>query len=345
MNKISFYDTKSYDGIFFDKLKDQYNCEIVYHETKLNKNTAVLSKGCDCVCAFVNDELDKDTLEVIYNLGIRLIAMRCAGYNNIDFQYAFEKIHVLRVPAYSPYAVAEHAMGMLLMLNRKLHKAYIRTRDFNFSLHGLVGFDLHGKTIGIVGTGKIGRTFIDVCSGFGMNMLMYDPCPVKDSNYHYVSFEEICKESDIISLHCPLTKDSYHIINQEAIDKMKEGVFLINTSRGALIDSEALLNGLKSGKIGAAGLDVYEEESDIFFEDFSDKIIQDDILARLVSLPNVLVTSHQAFLTNEALQNIATTTLNNIKEFFEEGKAENEVCYHCSKEATNCQHRLNKPCF
>lgn len=345
MNKISFYDTKSYDGIFFDKLKDQYNCEIVYHETKLNKNTAVLSKGCDCVCAFVNDELDKDTLEVIYNLGIRLIAMRCAGYNNIDFQYAFEKIHVLRVPAYSPYAVAEHAMGMLLMLNRKLHKAYIRTRDFNFSLHGLVGFDLHGKTIGIVGTGKIGRTFIDVCSGFGMNMLMYDPYPVKDSNYHYVSFEEICKESDIISLHCPLTKDSYHIINQEAIDKMKEGVFLINTSRGALIDSEALLNGLKSGKIGAAGLDVYEEESDIFFEDFSDKIIQDDILARLVSLPNVLVTSHQAFLTNEALQNIATTTLNNIKEFFEEGKAENEVCYHCSKEATNCQHRLNKPCF
>lgn len=345
MNKISFYDTKSYDRIFFDKLKDQYNCEIVYHETKLNKNTAVLSKGCDCVCAFVNDELDKDTLEVIYNLGIRLIAMRCAGYNNIDFQYAFEKIHVLRVPAYSPYAVAEHAMGMLLMLNRKLHKAYIRTRDFNFSLHGLVGFDLHGKTIGIVGTGKIGRTFIDVCSGFGMNMLMYDPYPVKDSNYHYVSFEEICKESDIISLHCPLTKDSYHIINQEAIDKMKEGVFLINTSRGALIDSEALLNGLKSGKIGAAGLDVYEEESDIFFEDFSDKIIQDDILARLVSLPNVLVTSHQAFLTNEALQNIATTTLNNIKEFFEEGKAENEVCYHCSKEATNCQHRLNKPCF
>ena len=305
----------------------------------------MLSKGCDCVCAFVNDELDKDTLEVIYNLGIRLIAMRCAGYNNIDFQYAFEKIHVLRVPAYSPYAVAEHAMGMLLMLNRKLHKAYIRTRDFNFSLHGLVGFDLHGKTIGIVGTGKIGRTFIDVCSGFGMNMLMYDPYPVKDSNYHYVSFEEICKESDIISLHCPLAKDSYHIINQEAIDKMKEGVFLINTSRGALIDSEALLNGLKSGKIGAAGLDVYEEESDIFFEDFSDKIIQDDILARLVSLPNVLVTSHQAFLTNEALQNIATTTLNNIKEFFEEGKAENEVCYHCSKEATNCQHRLNKPCF
>lgn len=345
MNKISFYDTKSYDRIFFDKLKDQYNCDIIYHEAKLNKNTAVLSKGCDCVCAFVNDELDKETLEVLYEMGIRLVAMRCAGYNNIDFSYAFEKIHVLRVPAYSPYAIAEHAMGMLLMLNRKLHKAYIRTRDFNFSLSGLVGFDLHGKTIGIVGTGKIGRTFIDVCSGFGMNMLMYDPYPVKDSKYHYVSFEEICQQSDIISLHCPLTKESYHLIDQKAIEQMKEGVFLINTSRGALIDSAALLKGLKSGKIGAAGLDVYEEESEVFFEDFSGKIIQDDVLARLVTFPNVLVTSHQAFLTNEALENIATTTLNNVKEFFECGRAENEVCYHCSREATNCQHRLNKPCF
>lgn len=345
MFKISFYDTKSYDKIYFDKLKNQYQCEIEYHEAKLNKNTAVLSKGCDCVCAFVNDELDKAALEVLYNQGIKLIAMRCAGYNNIDFSYAFEKIHVVRVPAYSPYAVAEAAMGMLLMLNRKLHKAYIRTRDFNFSLSGLVGFDLHGKTIGIVGTGKIGRTFIDVCSGFGMNMLMYDPYPVKDSNYNYVSFEELCEKSDIISLHCPLTKDSYHIVSHEAIDRMKQGVFLINTSRGALIDSSALLKGLKNGKIGAAGLDVYEEESEVFFEDFSEKIVQDDILARLVTFPNVLITSHQAFLTNEALENIAETTLQNVSAFFNDQKLVNEVCYHCSRESTNCQHRLNKPCF
>ena len=345
MNKISFYDTKSYDKIYFEKLKEKYECEIEYHEAKLNKSTAVLSKGCDCVCAFVNDELDKDTLEVLYNYGITLVVMRCAGYNNIDFQYAFGKIHVLRVPAYSPYAVAEAAMGMLLMLNRKLHKAYIRTRDFNFSLNGLVGFDLHGKTIGIVGTGKIGRTFIDVCSGFGMNMLMYDPYPIKDSDYHYVSFDELCEKSDIISLHCPLTKDSYHLINHDAIGKMKEGVFIINTSRGALIDSEALLKGLKSGKIGAAGLDVYEEESDFFFEDFSGKIIQDDILARLVTFPNVLVTSHQAFLTNEALENIADTTLANVYAYFHDQKLVNEVCYHCSRESANCQHRLNKPCF
>lgn len=345
MNKISFYDTKSYDKIYFEQLKEKYECEIEYHEAKLNKSTAVLAKDSDCVCAFVNDELDKETLEILYSYGITLVVMRCAGYNNIDFQYAFGKIHVLRVPAYSPYAVAEATMGMLLMLNRKLHKAYIRTRDFNFSLNGLVGFDLHGKTIGIVGTGKIGRTFIDVCSGFGMHMLMYDPYPIKDSNYHYVSFEELCEKSDIISLHCPLTKESYHIINNDAIDRMKEGVYILNTSRGALIDSEALLKGLKSGKIGAAGLDVYEEESDLFFEDFSGKIIQDDILARLVTFPNVLVTSHQAFLTNEALENIADTTLSNVYDYFHEKKLVNEVCYHCSREATNCQHRLNKPCF
>lgn len=345
MNKISFYDAKPYDKVYFDQLKEKYDCEIIYHESKLNKSTAVLASGCDCVCAFVNDDLDKDTLEILYNNGIRLIAMRCAGYNNIDFKYAYERIHVVRVPAYSPYAVAEATMGMLLMLNRKLHKAYIRTRDFNFSLTNLVGFDLHGKTIGIVGTGKIGRTFIDVCSGFGMNMLMYDPYPFPDPNYNYVSFEELCEKSDIISLHCPLTKDSYHLVNEKTIGKMKDGVFLLNTSRGALIDSEALLEGLKSQKIGAAGLDVYEEESDLFFEDFSGKIIQDDILARLVTLPNVLVTSHQAFLTNEALENIADTTLSNVYSFFHDKKLVNEVCYHCSKESTNCQSRLNKPCF
>ncbi len=345
MNKISFYDTKPYDKVYFDKLKEKYDCEIQYYESKLNKSTAVLAKGCECVCVFVNDELNQETLEVLYENGIHLIVMRCAGYNNIDLRYAFGKIHVLRVPAYSPYAVAEATMGMLLTLNRKLHKAYIRTRDFNFSLTGLVGFDLHGKTIGIVGTGKIGRTFIDICKGFGMNILAYDLYPIKDSEYQYVSFGELCEKSDIISLHCPLSKESFHIVNQEAINRMKDGVFILNTSRGALIDSNALLNGLKDGKIGAAGLDVYEEESEFFFEDFSGKIIQDDILARLVTLPNVLVTSHQAFLTNEALENIADTTLSNVYAFFHDQKLENEVCYHCSREATNCQHRLNKPCF
>lgn len=345
MNRISFYDTKSYDRIYFDKLKEKYECEIDYHEAKLNRTTAVLSKGSDCVCAFVNDTLDKETLQELYEMGIRLVVMRCAGYNNIDFHYAYGKIHVLRVPAYSPYAVAEAAMGMLLMLNRKLHKAYNRTRDFNFSLSGLEGFDVHGKNIGVIGTGKIGRTFIDVCSGFGANMFMYDPYPAKDANYNYVSLDELFEKCDIISLHCPLSKESYHIINKESIAKMKDGVFIINTSRGALIDSEALLEGLKSGKIGAAGLDVYEEESDLFFEDFSDKIIQDDVLARLVTLPNVLVTSHQAFLTKEALENIATTTLQNVYSYFHQEKLVNEVCYHCSKEFTNCQHRLNKPCF
>lgn len=346
MNKVSFYDTKPYDKIFFEKLKEKYNCEIIYHEAKLCSQTAVLSSGCDCVCAFVNDTIDKETIQILYeDLGIKLIAMRCAGFNNIDLKCAYDKMHVVRVPAYSPYAVAEATMGMLLLLNRKLHKAYIRTRDFNFSLNGLVGFDLHGKTIGIIGTGKIGRTFIDVCSGFGMDMIMYDPYPIKDSNYHYVPLEELFERSDIISLHCPLTKDSHYIINEEAIRKMKEGVFIINTSRGALIDSEALLEGLLCGKIGAAGLDVYEEESDIFFEDLSEKIIQDHVLARLVSLPNVLVTSHQAFLTKEALENIATTTLSNIDSYFKGEKLENEVCYQCSNDLGNCQVRTEKPCF
>lgn len=331
MNTISFFDTKQYDRIYFDKLKEKYDVEIIYHNCKLNRDTAILAKGTDGVCAFVNDTLDEPTLSCLYENGIQLIVMRCAGFNNIDLQYAAGKMHILRVPAYSPYAVAEATMGMLLTLNRKFHKAYNRTREFNFSLNGLTGFDLHGKTMGVIGTGKIGRTFIDVCSGFGMDMLMYDPYPATGVDYNYVSFDEICERADIISLHCPLTKDNYHIINKESISKMKDGVFILNTSRGALIDTEALIEGLKSGKIGAAGLDVYEEESDFFFEDVSNLVIQDDVLARLISFPNVLVTSHQAFLTNEALENIATTTLENVKAFFSGEKLENEVCAECNK--------------
>lgn len=345
MKKLSFYDAKPYDKIFFNDLKSKHGIDIVYHDVKLSKDTAILSRGCDAVCAFVNDTIDQGALEILYEEGIRIIAMRCAGYNNIDFKYAYEKIHVVRVPAYSPYAVAEHTMGMILVLDRKLHRAYNRTRDFNFSLNGLTGFDLHEKTIGVVGTGKIGRTFMDVCSGFGVELIAYDPYPVPDSNINYVSFEELCERSDIISLHCPLTKDSYHLINRESIQRMKTGVYIMNTSRGALIDSEALLEGIKSGKIGAAGLDVYEEESDLFYEDFSNTIIQDDVLALLLSMPNVLITSHQAYLTKEALSNIAGVTMKNLDEFFNNQTLTNEVCYHCSKEFVNCQKKLNKPCF
>ena len=315
--KLAFYDTKQYDRIWFDKLKDKYGVEFKYLEVKLSEDTAALAKGCDGVVIFVNDTADRGTIDVLHNMGITLIALRCAGFNNVDFKAAYGKIHVVRVPAYSPYAVAEHTMGMILMINRKLHRAFNRTREFNFNINGLIGFDLHGKTVGVIGTGKIGRVFIDICRGFGLKVIAYDPYPVENSGIDYVSVEELCEKSDIISLHCPLTQSTYHIINENTISRMKKGVLIVNTSRGALIDSEALLEGLKSQKIGGAGLDVYEEESDLFFEDYSDKIIQDDILARLLSLPNVLITSHQAFLTDEALQNIARVTLENIKAYFD----------------------------
>ncbi|MDD2981053.1 MAG: 2-hydroxyacid dehydrogenase, partial [Hespellia sp.] len=305
MKRISFYDAKSYDKEFFDKENEKYGYEIEYHEEKLNSKTAVFAQDSDAVCAFVNDNLNQKTIKKLVDAGIGLIAMRCAGYNNVDFKEAYGKIHVLRVPAYSPYAVAEHAVGLLMTLNRKLHKAYNRTREFNFSLSGLTGFDLHGKTVGVIGTGKIGRCFINICKGFGMRVIAFDPYPAKDVDFEYVALEELLAQSDVISLHCPLSKDNYHIIDQAAIEQMKEGVVILNTSRGALIDSEALLQGLLCGKVGAAGLDVYEEEADMFYEDNSNQIILDEVLSRFVSLPNVLITSHQAFLTKEALENIA----------------------------------------
>jgi D-lactate dehydrogenase len=246
-------------------------------------------------------------------------------------KHAFGRIHVLRVPAYSPYAVAEHAIAMLLTSIRRIHKAYIRTRDFNFSLVGMTGFDLHGKTVGVIGTGRIGRVFIDICRGFGMNVLAYDKFPASDldngDTVRYVDLDELFEKSDIISLHCPLTEDTYHIISEEVIEKCKKGVVIINTSRGALVDAEALLAGIKSRKIGAACLDVYEEESELFFEDNSGHILEDDTLARLISMPNVIVTSHQAFLTDEALSNIAEVTVKNITDFFECGECQNKVCY------------------
>lgn len=330
MKRIAFFDTKPYDKIWFDKLNDG-SLELTYFENKLNPDTAFMSRGFDGVCAFVNDDINSKAIDILYDNSIKLIAMRCAGYNNIDFKSAFGKIHIVRVPAYSPYSVAEHAMALLLTLNRKTHKAYNRTRENNFSINGLTGFDLYGKTAGVIGTGKIGRIFIDICKGFGMKILASDPFPAPGLEVEYVSVDELCKRSDIISLHSPLTKETYHLINKDNISIMKKGVFIINTSRGALIDSEALLNGIKEEIIGGAGLDVYEEESEIFFEDYSSSILKDDILARLVTMPNVIITSHQAFLTNEALSNIAGTTIENIKDFFDDKKLKNEICYQCVK--------------
>lgn len=310
---------------FFDELKDRHGYEIEYFEEKLNSRTAIFAKGSEAVVAFVNDDLGEETLQVLYENGVKLIAMRCAGYNNVDVRYAKGRMTVVRVPAYSPHAVAEHAIGMLLMLNRKLHKACYRVKEYNFSLNGLMGFDLYEKTIGIIGTGKIGRTLSDICKGFGMHVLGYDLFPAEDTDIEYVSLEEIYKRADIISLHCPLTKGNYHMIEEKTLAMMKKGVYIINTSRGSLIDSEALMEALKSGKVGAAALDVYEEESELFFEDNSDTIIQDDVLARLISMPNVLVTSHQAFLTKEALKNIAEVTMDNMDAFFAGKKPANEV--------------------
>ncbi len=342
--KLAFFDTKPYDRDAFEASAKGHDIKVKFFETKLTPDTVGLAKGFDAVCVFVNDTVNQEVIDALYDGGVRLIALRCAGYNNVDVTAAFGKIHVVRVPAYSPYAVAEHAMAMLLTSIRRIHKAFIRTRDYNFSLQGLTGFELHGRTVGVVGTGKIGRVFIDICRGFGMRVIAYDKFPAKDSNIEYRELEDIFKESDIISLHCPLTEETYHIIDEESVAKMKKGVVILNTSRGALIDAQALLDGIKSRKIGAACMDVYEEESDLFFEDRSGHIIDDDTLARLISMPNVIVTSHQAFLTNEALGNIADTTIHNLESFFEKGVCENELCYHCGRVDDCKKHRLEK-CF
>jgi D-lactate dehydrogenase len=329
--KFAFFDTKPYDKPSFEKFGAERGIEFKYFETKLNEDTVGLARGYDGVCVFVNDTVNAAVIDRLCEMGVRVGALRCAGFNNVDMKHAYGRIHVLRVPAYSPYAVAEHTIAMLLTSIRRIHKAYIRTRDFNFSLSGMTGFDLHGKTVGVIGTGRIGRVFIDICRGFGMKVLAYDKFPAEGldngDTVRYVSLDELFENSDIISLHCPLTEDTYHIIDSEAISKCRRGVVILNTSRGALVDAEALLAGIKSRKVGAACLDVYEEESDFFFEDFSGHIIEDDTLARLISMPNVIVTSHQAFLTEEALSNIAETTVDNIVTFFETGMCENELCY------------------
>ncbi len=342
--RIAFFDAKQYDVASFEKYGAESGIEFKYFETKLTADTAELANGFDGVCLFVNDVLDAAVIDKLYSYGIRLAALRCAGYNNVDLEHAFRRIHVVRVPAYSPYAVAEHAMAMLLTSIRRIHKAYIRTKDFNFSLNGLTGFDLHGKTVGIIGTGKIGMIFAGICRGFGMKVLAYDKFPREDADLEYVTLDRLFAESDIISLHCPLTAETHHMIDADSISGMKKGVCIVNTSRGALIDADALLDGIKSRKIGAACLDVYEEESDIFFEDYSGHIIADDTLARLITMPNVLVTSHQAFLTEEALNNIADTTVKNIKTFFAEGRCDNELCYHCDNTA-DCRKKRKERCF
>ncbi len=342
--KIAFFDTKPYDKPSFERYGGARGLEFKFFETRLTEDTAGLAEGCDAVCVFVNDTVNAAVIDKLYAAGVKLIALRSAGYNNVDVEHAFGKIHVVHVPAYSPYAVAEHAMALLLTSIRRIHKAYNRTREFNFSLSGLTGFDLHGKTVGVIGTGKIGRIFAGICQGFGMTVLAYDKFPSVE-NVRYTTLEELFAESDIISLHCPLTDETYHMIDGAAIARMKKGVVLVNTSRGALIDAEALLAGIKARQVGAACLDVYEEEADVFFQDLSGHILSDDLLARLISMPNVIVTSHQAFLTEEALNNIAETTVQNILSFYEnDGVCANELCYRCGK-VEQCRQERKERCF
>lgn len=345
-NTIAFFDTKPYDRQFFDAANNNGLFDIKYLLPHLNVDTARLAQGSQVVCAFVNDVIDKDTIAILKDSGVRFVALRCAGYNNVDLKAAFGVMPVARVPEYSPHAVAEHAAGLILSLNRKIHRAYNRVRDGNFTLNGLLGFDLFGKTAGVVGTGKIGKCLVSILKGFGMKVLAYDAFP--DEAYaaregiSYVDLATLWKEADVVSLHCPLTPQTHHLISESTIANMKSGVTIINTGRGALVDAKALVQGLKSGKIGAAGLDVYEEESEYFFEDFSASVVSDDTLARLLTFPNVLITAHQAFFTAEAMRNIAETTLNNVQDFLNGGYIPNEICYKCGK---TCLKKENKRCF
>ena len=329
MIKILFFDTKEYDKNLFNEYNKDYGYEIKYLETKLNVETAPLAKGYDAVCIFVNDRADEETLKILKECGVRLVVLRCAGYNNVDIEHLPDGLKVVRVPEYSPYAVAEHAVALLLSIDRKIYKAYQRTRKYNFTLNGLLGFDIHGKTVGVIGTGKIGRAFINIMKGFGTEVLAYDIFQNKEAEkelgFKYVTLDELFAKSDIISLHCPLTKETDKIINAESIDKMKEGVILINTSRGKLIDTDSLIDKLEENKIGGLGLDVYEEEEEFFLNDMSNSYKRDRGLSILLSMPNVVITSHQAFFTREALDKIASVSLCNIKEYFETNECKNEV--------------------
>ena len=304
MIKVAFFDTKAYDKPSFEHYGQLHDMQFRFLETKLNEDTVELARGCDAVCVFVNDTVNAKVIDQLHGMGVKLIALRSAGYNNVDIHSAYGKVHVVHVPAYSPYAVAEHAMALLLTSIRRIHKAYIRTRDFNFSLNGLTGFDLHGKTVGVIGTGKIGRIFIDICRGFGMNVIAYDLFPAKDSGIKYVSLEELFRSSDIISLHCPLTDETRHMINRDSIAKMKDGVILINCSRGALMNAEDLVDAVESCKIGALGLEVVENDEQIVHRDLRTDIFSDRDMAYLRQFKNVVHTPHMAFYTNEAVHSM-----------------------------------------
>ena len=327
--KIAVFSTKSYDQKFLEAANGFYNHDLLFFEPHLTRETCGLASGSKGVCVFVNDILDAEALTALKHQGTDLVALRCAGFNNVDLVKAGELgITVVRVPAYSPEAVAEHTLALILSLNRKIHRAHARVREGNFSLEGLLGFNLSSKTVGIIGTGKIGTALAKIIKGFGCQILAHDPYPSSECNaigVKYTPLSDLFRESDIISLHCPLTPETYHLINSDALNVMKPGVLLINTSRGAVIDTRAVIKALKSGKIGFLGLDVYEEEEGLFFKDLSDQVIQDDLFARLLTFPNVLITGHQAFFTREALEAIAETTLSNITDFEKSGSSVNQI--------------------
>lgn len=317
--RVAFFSSKSYDAEFFEKENNRFGYTLRFFETRLDTHTVKLAKNFDAICVFVNDKIDNKTLQKMQRQKIRLLTLRCAGFNNVDLEAADRYgITVLRVPAYSPEAVAEHALALILTLNRKTHKAYNRVREGNFSLERLTGFNVSGKTVGVIGTGAIGKAFIRLIKGFNVNVLAYDPYPsdeLSTSGVRYVTVEELLSQSDIISLHCPLTPETNKLINKQTLEKIKPGAMLINTSRGKLIDTEAVIKALRDKRLGSLGIDVYAEEEKLFFKDLSEMIIDDDTISRLISLPNVLITAHQAFLTREALEQIASTTLQNIADF------------------------------
>ena len=327
--RIIFFDIKDYDREFFEKYGKNYNYEMSFFKSRLSLENVHLTKGYDVVCAFTNDDIGKETIDAMAENGVRLLAMRCAGFNNVSLKDIHNRFKVVRVPAYSPHAIAEYTVGLILAVNRKINKAYVRTREGNFSINGLMGFDLDGKTAGIIGTGKIGQILIKILKGFEMKVIAYDLYPnqkaADELGFEYVSLDELYAKSDIISLNCPLTKDTQYMINRRSMLKMKDGVILVNTGRGQLIDSADLVEALKDKKVGAVALDVYEEEEDYFFEDKSNQVIEDDILGRLLSFYNVLITSHQAYFTKEAVDAITVTTLNNIRDFVEGKPLVNEV--------------------
>lgn len=328
MIKIAFFDTKEYDKKLFNEYNKKYQYDITYFESTLSTETAPLTKGYDVVCIFVHDKIDANTFKILEENGVKLVALRCAGFNNVDLEHR-GNIRIVRVPQYSPYAVAEHAVALLLNITRKLYKSYQRTKKYNFTLDGLLGFDIHGKTVGVIGTGRIGKAFIQIMKGFGTNVIAYDL--FKDENaskelgFEYVPLDEIYAKSDIISLHCPLSPETENIINEKSIKKMKDGVILINCSRGKLIDTNSLIKQMETGKIGGVGLDVYEDEDEFFLRDMTNCYKRDKNLSILLSMPNLIITSHQAFFTSEALNKIANDTCQNIKDIFDKKECNNEL--------------------